>query len=119
MFGFDLYNTKGGEIHITCFNNVVDSFFDKIQVGNMYIVSKGNVKMANKQYNHLNNEWEIFLKATSTTNHVSNEKISNPTVHFNIKSINDIRTANMNTIVDVLGIVTSISNPCTIHRKDG
>ena len=77
MFGFDLYDTEGGEIHITCFNNVADSFFDNIQVGNMYIISKGNVKMANKKYNHLNNEWEILLNGTSTIDHVANERRSN------------------------------------------
>ena len=85
----------------------------------MNIVSKGNLKMANKQYNHLNNEWEILLNATSTVDHVANERKSKPMVHFNIKSINDIRTTNVNSIVDVVGIVSSISNPCTIHRKDG
>ena len=83
----------------------------------MYIVSKGNVKMANKQYNHLNNDWEILLNATSTIYRVSNERRSKPTMHFNIKSINDIRTTNINQIFDVLGIVTRISNPCKIHRK--
>ena len=74
VFGFDLLDKEGGEIHITCFNTVADSFFDKIQNGNVYIVSKGNVKMANKQYNHLNNDWEILLNATSTIEHVAGEK---------------------------------------------
>lgn len=119
MFGFDLFDTEGGEIHITCFNNVSNYFFDKIQVRNLYIVSKDNVKMANKKYNHINNEWEILLNATYTIEHVSNERTSNPIVHFNIKSINDIRTKNVNSIADVLVIVTNISNPCTIHRKYG
>eukprot|EP00253_Pinus_taeda_P024392 PITA_24392 len=74
VFGFDLFDAEGGEIHITCFNTVADNFFAKIQNGNVYIVSKGNVKMANKQYNHLNNDWEILLNATSTIEHVAGEK---------------------------------------------
>jgi len=119
VFGFDLFDAEGGEIHITCFNSVADSFFDKIQNENVYIVSKGNVKNANKQYTHLNNDWEIFLNATSTIEHVSNEKKYSPTVCFNIKSIDDIRTTNVNSIVDILGVVTGISNVCTIRRKDG
>eukprot|EP00253_Pinus_taeda_P005195 PITA_05195 len=119
VFGFDLFDVEGGEMHITCFNNVADSFFDKVQNGNVYIVSKGNVRMANKQYNHLNNDWEILLNATSTIEHVASEKKHNPTVRFNIKSINDIRTTTVNSIVDVLGVVTDISSVCTIRRKDG
>eukprot|EP00253_Pinus_taeda_P012080 PITA_12080 len=119
VFGFDLFDTEGGEIHITCFNNVADYFFDKIQNENVYIVSKGNVKMANKQYNHLNNDWEILLNTTSTIEHVAGEKKHNPTVRFNIKSINDIKTTIVNSIVDVLGVVTDISGVCTIRRKDG
>eukprot|EP00253_Pinus_taeda_P020738 PITA_20738 len=119
VFGFDLFDTEGGEIHIACFNNVADYFFNKIQNENVYIVSKGNVKMANKQYNHLNNDLEILLNATSTIEHVAGEKKHNPTVRFNIKSINDIRTTTINSIVDVLCVVTDISGVCTIRRKDG
>jgi len=119
VFGFNLFDAEGGEIHITCFNNVTDYFFDKIQLGNVYIVSKGNVKMANKQYNHLNNDWEILLNATSTVEHVASEKEHKPMVKFNIKSINDIRTTNVNSIIDVLGIATDIFSVCTICRKDG
>jgi len=74
--------------------------------------------MANKQFNHLNNDWEILLTATSTIEHVASKKKHNPIVQFNIKSINDIRTTNVNSIVDIHGIATDISSVCTIHRKD-
>jgi len=59
------------------------------------------------------------LNATSTIEHVANEKKHNPTVRFNIKSINDIRTTNVKSVVDILGVITAISSVCTIHRKDG
>ena len=45
-------------------------------------------------------------------------KKHNPTMQFNIKSINDIETTNVNSIVDILGIVIDISSVCTIRRKD-
>lgn len=32
----------------------------------MYMISKGSLKPAQKNFNHLKNEWEIFLEATST-----------------------------------------------------
>ena len=38
-------------------------------------------------------------------------------VNFNTKSVNDVKT-NVNSIVDFLGIVTHVSNLCTIHRED-
>lgn len=38
VFGFDLFDAEGGEIHITCFNNIANYFYDKFQVGNVYIV---------------------------------------------------------------------------------
>jgi replication factor A1 len=66
VFSFDLLDSDGGEIRVTCFNAVVDRFYDAIEIGKVYMISKGSLKPAQKNFNHLKNEWEIFLEATST-----------------------------------------------------
>ncbi len=66
VFSFDLLNADNGEIRATCFNNVVDQFYDKIDVGMVYFITKGSLKAAKKNFNHLKNDWEIFLESSST-----------------------------------------------------
>jgi replication factor A1 len=63
VFSFDLLDADKGEIRATCFNNVVDQFYDSIDVGRVYLVSKGSLKAAQKSFNHLKNDWEIFLES--------------------------------------------------------
>ncbi|CAN6914447.1 unnamed protein product, partial [Brassica oleracea] len=51
---------------VTCFNAVADQFFDQIVVGNLYLVSRGNLQPAQKKFNHLPSDYEITLDNAST-----------------------------------------------------
>ncbi|CAH1415012.1 unnamed protein product [Lactuca virosa] len=66
VFSFDLLDSDGGEIRVTCFNAVADQFYDQIEIGKVYYISKGSVKPASKAFNHLKNNHEILLDNTST-----------------------------------------------------
>ena len=44
MFSFDLVDKDQGEIKVTGFNNMCDKFFDRIEEGKVYMVSKASVK---------------------------------------------------------------------------
>ena len=41
MFGFDLVNASHEEIHISAFNELALSLYDQIQIGIVYMISKG------------------------------------------------------------------------------
>lgn len=119
VFSFDLLDSDGGEIRATCFNAVVDRFYDTIEVGKVYLISKGALKPAQKNFNHLNNEWEIFLEATSTVTPCPEEDNSIPQQQFNFRPISEIENAENNTILDVIGIITLVNPTITILRKNG
>ncbi|KAG6515042.1 replication protein A 70 kDa DNA-binding subunit A-like [Zingiber officinale] len=119
VFSFDLLDSDGGEIRATCFNAVVDRFYESIEVGKVYLLSKGSLKPAQKNFNHLNNHWEIFLEATTTLQLCPDEDGSIPTQQFNFRKISDIENAENNSIADVIGIVTSINPSVPILRKNG
>ncbi|WCJ42761.1 Replication protein A 70 kDa DNA-binding subunit A [Euphorbia peplus] len=119
VFSFDLLDSDGGEIRVTCFNAVVDQFYDAIEVGRVYLVSKGSLKPAQKNFNHLKNEWEIFLESTSTVDLCPDEDGSIPQQQFSFKPISEIENAENSSIFDVIGIVTSINPSITILRKNG
>ncbi|PSS15480.1 Replication protein A DNA-binding subunit A like [Actinidia chinensis var. chinensis] len=119
VFSFDLLDSDGGEIRATCFNAVVDRFYDAIEVGKVYLISKGSLKPAQKNFNHLKNEWEIFLEATSTVDLCPDEDGSIPQQQFSFRPISDIEIAENNSIFDVIGVVTIVNPSVPILRKNG
>ncbi|KAI0495982.1 hypothetical protein KFK09_022289 [Dendrobium nobile] len=119
VFSFDLLDSDGGEIRVTCFNAIVDRFYGVIEVGKVYMICKGSLKPAQKNFNHLCNDWEIFLETSSVVELCPEEDGSIPAQQFNFKAISDIVNAENNSIVDIIGIVISINPSVTILRKNG
>ncbi|GJV54064.1 replication protein A 70 kDa DNA-binding subunit A [Tanacetum coccineum] len=109
----------GGEIRVTYFNVVVDLFYDVTEVGKVYMISKGSLKPAMKNFNHLNNEREIFLKSSSTIDPCPDEDASIPQQQFSFRPISEIETAENNSIIDVIGVVTKVDPSVPIQRKNG
>jgi replication factor A1 len=48
-----------GEIRATGFNQECDSFFEILQEGQVYLVSKCRVNLAKKQFSNVNNDYEL------------------------------------------------------------
>lgn len=119
VFSFDLLDSDGGEIRVTCFNSVVDRFYDVIEIGKVYTVSKGNLKPAQKNYNHLKNEWEILLDSSSAVDLCRDEDVSIPQQQFAFRAISEIENAENNSILDLVGVVISVNPSVPILRKNG
>ncbi|KAG2718007.1 hypothetical protein I3760_03G201300 [Carya illinoinensis] len=119
VFSFDLLDSDGGEIRVTCFNAVVDRFYDAIEVSKVYLISKGSLKPAQKNYNHLKNEWEIFLETSSTVELCPEEDDSIPKQQFSFRPISEIESADNNSILDIIGVVISVNPSVPILRKNG
>ncbi|CAJ2638144.1 unnamed protein product [Trifolium pratense] len=119
VFSFDLLDSDGGEIRVTCFNAVVDRFYDAIEVGKVYLISKGNLKPAQKNFNHLKNDWEVMLDLNSTVELCPDEDGSIPRQQFSFRPISDIENVENNAILDVIGVVTFVSPTVPILRKNG
>ncbi|XP_054786686.1 replication protein A 70 kDa DNA-binding subunit A [Prosopis cineraria] len=119
VFSFDLLDSDGGEIRVTCFNAIVDRFYDAIEVGKVYLISKGSLKPAQKNFNHLKNDWEIFLDSISTVELCPDEDASIPRQQFSFRPISDIQNVDSNCILDVIAVVTSVNPSVPILRKNG
>ncbi|XP_033136823.1 replication protein A 70 kDa DNA-binding subunit C-like isoform X2 [Brassica rapa] len=119
LFSFDLLDADGGEIRVTCFNEMVDKFFEVIVVGNVYLISKGTLKPARKEYNHLPNDYEIQLENGSTVEQCYEDDAAIPRNRFRFCYISDVENMESNSIVDLIGIVLSISPTGLIMRKSG
>ncbi|KAL9246974.1 hypothetical protein vseg_020451 [Gypsophila vaccaria] len=119
VFNFDLLDSEGGEIRVTCFNAVVDQFYDVIEVGKVYMISKGTLKPAQKNFNHLPNDYEITLDMTSLVQPCYDDDNKIPRLQFHFRPISDIESIDNNSVIDVIGVVSAISPTATIMRKIG
>ncbi|KAG8375200.1 hypothetical protein BUALT_Bualt10G0075700 [Buddleja alternifolia] len=119
VFSFDLLDSDGGEIRVTCFNAVADQFYTQIEPGRVYMISKGTLKPAQKAFNHLRNDHEIMLDSTSTVQPCFEDDQSIPQQQFHFRPISDIEGLDNNSVVDVIGVVSSISPSSSIMRKNG
>ena len=77
------------------------------------------MKPAQKNFNHLKNEWEIFLESNSTVELCPNEDGSIPRQQFSFRPISEIESAENNSILDVIGIVITVNPSVPILRKNG
>ncbi|KAK4490845.1 hypothetical protein RD792_001560 [Penstemon davidsonii] len=119
VFSFDLLDSDGGEIRVTCFNAVADQFYPQIEPGRIYMISKGTLKPSQKNFNHLRNDHEIFLDNSSTVQPCFEDDKSIPQQQFHFRPICDIEGLENNSVVDFIGVVTSISPSSSLMRKNG
>ncbi|KAJ4829421.1 hypothetical protein Tsubulata_006616 [Turnera subulata] len=119
VFSFDLLDSDGGEIRATCFNAVADQFYHQIEPGRVYLISKGNLRPAQKNFNHLNNDLEIMLEIGSIVQRCSDDDSSIPRQQFRFCSISEVEGMESNSIVDIIGVVCSITPTASIMRKNG
>lgn len=88
------------------------------QAGRVYMVSKGQLRQAQKQYNHLDNEWEVVLDSSSTVEECSDDGTIK-SQSLKLRPIASIEREEVNSILDIIGVVTSVAPVSTISRKNG
>uniref|UniRef100_T1IJW3 Replication protein A subunit n=1 Tax=Strigamia maritima TaxID=126957 RepID=T1IJW3_STRMM len=96
---------SSGEIRATAFNAECDRFFDVLQPSQVYYVSGGQLKNANKQYSHTNNDYEItFGKDTIVEPCTDNEANDLPQIKYDFVPIQSLSNLAKDSFVDVLGV---------------
>ena len=121
VFNFEVLDEGGGEIRMTAFKDACEKFYPIIEVGKVYIISKGSLKPANKRWSNLNNDFEVTLESNSTIEPVLEDASTAniPTITFNFKPIMSLESAQTSSIVDVVGVVLTVDSCMTIQRRDG
>ena len=86
----------------------------------VYLISGGTIKLANKMNSYLNNDYEIHLNDQSTIEEINDEDNKLPPVNLNLIKINEIRQKHINKKIDIVGIIIEIKKPVKlkINSKD-
>ncbi|KAL2243020.1 replication protein A 70 kDa DNA-binding subunit B [Sesamum indicum] len=118
VFNVELTDEDGTQIQATMFNEAARKFFDKFQMGKVYYISKGTLKVANKQFKTVQNDYEMTLNENSEVEEARNEATFIPETKFNFVPIDELGPyVNGRELVDVIGVVQSVSPTMSIRRK--
>uniref|UniRef100_A0A7N6AP46 Replication protein A subunit n=1 Tax=Anabas testudineus TaxID=64144 RepID=A0A7N6AP46_ANATE len=115
LFSMELVD-ESGEIRVTGFNQEVDKFYSLVEVGKVYYVSKGSLKIANKQYTSVKNDYEMTLNGESTVIPCE-DSCDVPMVQCDFVSIGDLENKDKDAIVDVIGVCKSVEEVTRLTTK--
>uniref|UniRef100_A0A672QIT0 Replication protein A subunit n=1 Tax=Sinocyclocheilus grahami TaxID=75366 RepID=A0A672QIT0_SINGR len=116
LFSMELVD-ESGEIRATGFNNEVDKFYSHIEQGKVYYISKGTLKIANKQFSSLKNDYEMTLNGETTISPCEDSH-DVPVVQCDFVSIADLESREKDTIVDVIGVCKNTEDVMRIMTKN-
>ncbi|XP_031429075.1 replication protein A 70 kDa DNA-binding subunit isoform X2 [Clupea harengus] len=116
LFSMDLVD-ESGEIRVTAFTQEVDKFYSLVEQGKVYYISKGSLKMANKQYSTLKNDYEMTLNGDSTVI-PCDDSSDVPTLQYSFVPIGDLEAHEKDAIVDVIGVVKTVEDLARITTKN-
>uniref|UniRef100_A0A8C2Z9Y1 Replication protein A subunit n=1 Tax=Cyclopterus lumpus TaxID=8103 RepID=A0A8C2Z9Y1_CYCLU len=115
LFSFEILD-ESGEIKITAFNNEVDKFFSLVEQGKVYYITKATLKVANKQYTTLKNDYEMTLHAHSSIVPCDDSQ-GIPAVHCDFVPIAELENRDKDAIIDVIGVCKSAEDVSRITTK--
>lgn len=78
---------QGTQIQATMFNEAARKFYEKFALGKVYYISRGTLKVANKKFKTVENDYEMTLNVNSQVDEVSNEAAFVPETKFNFVKI--------------------------------
>ncbi|XP_065816655.1 replication protein A 70 kDa DNA-binding subunit [Labrus bergylta] len=107
---------ESGEIRLTGFNQEVDKFFSLIEVGKVYYISKCSLKIANKQYTSVKNDYEMTLNGESSII-PCDDSGDVPMVQCDFVSIADLESREKDSTIDVIGVCKSVDEVTRLTTK--
>ncbi|MCL7022964.1 hypothetical protein MKW94_028869 [Papaver nudicaule] len=118
VFNVELTDEDGTQIQATMFNEAAKKFYSMFELGKVYYISKGSLRVANKQFKTVQNDYEMTLNENSEVEEVSEEGSPIPKAVYNFVKIDELGTyVNRPELVDVIGVLQSVSQSMSIRRK--
>lgn len=116
LSSFDILDSKGNEMQVTMFNDVVDKFFEVIQEGKVFTISKGRIKIANKRYTHIKSEYQLDLSQDSEIVCLGDDNAISG-MKYDFKPLSALQDMNDKDYVDVCGVIDHVGEVQTFTSK--
>jgi len=118
LFSITLVDAEGTEIRATFFRDAVDKYFEMIQENSVYTFSKGKIKLANKTFSRVNNEYELVFDSGSDIHLVPHDN-SIQEIVLQRTTIAQMHHLAPDSFCDMLGVATDIGEVQEFVSKAG
>lgn len=120
LFSFIVIDEQGSEMEVTCFNQLVNKFYDKIKVNCTYEIIDGSVRRAQKNYNaYLNTDYKIVLEPNSSVTEKEDIEKSINLPSNNNTPIEDIPSLPLYSLINTIGMVIEEGEHIMKKTKSG
>ncbi|TVU47936.1 hypothetical protein EJB05_07554 [Eragrostis curvula] len=117
VFNVELTDVDGTQIQATMFNEAAKKFYPIFEMGKVYYISKGSLRIANKQFKTVQNDYELTLNENAVVEEAEGETFI-PPVQYNFVKIDQLGSyVNGRELVDLVGVVQSVSPTLSVRRK--
>jgi replication factor A1 len=118
VFHVELLDCEGGEIRASFFNQAVDAYYDKLEIGKCFTLSHGSLRVANRQYNTTNHRYEIIFDKEAQVEEVMDDSTIE-TVKFNISDLRTVQLRALPCTVDLCGVIVSFQPHLAFTSREG
>jgi len=116
LFSIELLDSSGMDVRATMFKEAVDKFHPLLEVGKVYTLSGGRLKVANMQYNTCKSGFEITFDQNAEI-HLDNDTGEIEQQLFEFVKIANISSIEPGKNVDVMAVVKNVGAIGTIVSK--
>lgn len=93
-----------GDIRATGFGDAVTAHYDNLVVGQCYYVSKCQIKVANKQYSNVNNDYEMSIDVNSVFQPCTDGSAA-PALRYTFVELSRLYEAQVNSFIDLMVVL--------------
>ncbi|SCU87422.1 LAMI_0D06040g1_1 [Lachancea mirantina] len=117
LFYVNLLDTSG-EIRATAFNDNATKFYEFLQEGKVYYISKARIQPAKPQFSNLPHPYELQIDRDTVIEECF-DAVDVPKMNFNFVKLSTVETQEPNSTVDVIGIIRTVHPHFEITSKAG
>ncbi|KAK9828112.1 hypothetical protein WJX81_005736 [Elliptochloris bilobata] len=121
LFSVELVDEQGTAIEATLWRELAERYFDVLEEGKVYWISRGKVKPANRNFTTVRNDYTINLDNGSEIEECTEADASRMQARLNYVSIATLPGyTGKRLLVDLLGVVTAVGPLGSVKRqRDG
>lgn len=101
---------------MTGFNDMCDKYFEMLQIGQVYTIKGASVKMSNRRYSNVKNDYELHLENGTEVNHVS-DTTGMPSERYEFRPICSLMDVAKDEMIDVIGVAHDVGELSSITVK--
>ncbi|CEP24825.1 unnamed protein product [Cyberlindnera jadinii] len=106
------------EIRASAFNEVADKFYNFLQEGKVYYVSKARIQPSKPQFSNLSHPYELALdRDTVIEECTDNDGV--PKINFKFVKLNKVQDLESDSIIDVVGVIKEVNPAFQITSRAG